>query len=154
MAFAIESFSSGKKDDSHYLKWVARLFLVSDGKVTIKFLPLSPCNESDFELFNQPDEASADKVARYRKNGGFYCLDWRNYDIQLYSSWRSGSSYTAIDVMAVPCGYQFDKASQEYDDSECNWDLQKAIEYLHVINILVYHNHGVFVEDAYGEERL
>ena len=51
----------------------------------------------------------------------------------MFGTWKNGSSYSAIDIMAVPCGYQytaFDGTVQEINDDNCNWDKDALGDYL------------------------
>ena len=66
MAFGIEYFGVGTRNDPRYIKWVARHFLIEDGKTNINYIPLHPCTEEDFTQFYPPDHASASQVKKYK----------------------------------------------------------------------------------------
>ena len=48
-------------------------------------------------------------VGDFKENSSLYCIDYVANDIDLYSSWVSGySDYSALYIMAVPCGTVFE----------------------------------------------
>ena len=92
-------------------------------------------------------------ISDFRENSSLYCVDYGATDINLYSSWISYSDYSALYIMAVPCGTEFEDLETSIRN-DCEWDQQKVFDYLTTIEVVTYYNQGVFRQDRYGDERI
>ena len=57
----------------------------------------------------------------------------------MYGSWIYGEYYTAIDIIAVPCGTEFDGDDTPIRD-DCEWNRTAALEYLGTLNAVFIYN--------------
>jgi len=82
-------------------------------------------------------------------------MDWANQKIDLFGSEASGV-YAEIDIMVMPCNMplKFLGAEDDRIGEECVADLEKQIEYLGPMNMLVYFNQETFKQEEYGEARI
>ena len=72
-------------------------------------------------------------------------MNWKELPDELFGYWRSGSDYTHIDAMLVPCASTEDKA--------CIQDKLEVKEYLGELwNMIVYHNQFRFKADGYRDK--
>ena len=42
-----------------------------------------------------------------QKKDGLFCLDWAKAKVLLKGSWKTHSTYTAIDVSVGPCTFEY-----------------------------------------------
>lgn len=76
MAFAIEHFIDGVKDDPRFLQWIMNYsFADKDGKYTAVSYPMHPCRPDEMAKFYPADYSSQKKVEKFTREGGLYCFD-------------------------------------------------------------------------------
>lgn len=125
MAIGVSNWLNGVKSDPRYLKWIVQYYEQNDkGESIIKSYPMHVCTEADYAKFHPAADDVLAKLEELKKEGGLFCLNWQEHGEQMYGTFVNGGSYTAMDVLAVPCGFQY----TAYDGSEygarddCNWD--------------------------------
>ena len=121
-----------------------------------KNYPMHRCNTYQLEKFNPPDYSSKDKIEKYKKDGGLFCFDLPPEASEIFGYWQAGSNYAALDIIAAPCGHQYEleDGTMSKVREDCNWDQQAAIDYFGTIGFLVYYNEGVFKQDDFGQHRV
>lgn len=63
LAFGIDHYKEGLKNDERYIKWIARHKLVSaEGETTWRYFPVYNCTQSDFDRFYEPALSSQRKI--------------------------------------------------------------------------------------------
>ena len=91
----------------------------------------------------EPSKTSYNKIQKFKQNGGLYCINYSLADINLYGSWIFENEYSALDIMAVPCGMQPSGFTEPIRE-DCVWDRQEALNYLGTISLIIVYNQGVF----------
>ena len=140
------------KNDERYVKWIARHQKATSGSPedrNIEYYPVRNCTDADFDKFYEPSKSSEHRIKKFRKNGGLYCIDFQNIDITLYSSWIYEEYFSAIDILAVPCGTKLPGDNAPIRD-DCEWNRDTVLEYLGTLNLVIYYNQGVFQPNKYG----
>ena len=115
------------------------------------------CTDKDYAKFNPPENEAYGKLEKIRKEGGLFCLDWTEHGHEIWGTWTNGKSYGAMDIMAVPCGYQYTAydGTVERGREDCNWDKEKLIEYLGASDYLnIYSNQSVLDMRDFGSSKL
>ena len=92
-------------------------------------------------------------IQEAKDSGGFYCIDYGSVDMNLYSSWVYSDSYTALDIIAAPCGFTFDELKEPVREDRV-WDQQETLDYLGACSLVVLYNQGIFKQDEFGENRI
>ena len=106
MAFTIEHFQEGVKDDPRFVQWILNYSSADkDGKYSIISYPMHQCRPDEMAKFYPADFSSTKKVEKFKKEGGLYCIDLPEEGLDIYGYWQSGSDYAALDILAAPCGY-------------------------------------------------
>ena len=92
---------------------------------------MHPCSKEDLELFYEPEPTSVQKVEIFKEKGGLFCFDWKSAAFDLYGTWRSDVRMTAVDIMMVPCGTQYQKPDGTVAETrdDCIWDKQETMDY-------------------------
>ena len=76
IAFALENFFDGLKDDPRFVQWIAKYsYAESDGTYHVINYPMHRCTDEEMAKFDPPDQASKVKVERYKQVRGFYCFE-------------------------------------------------------------------------------
>ena len=76
LAFGLENFYTGVKDDPRFVQWYATYNSAdSDGKSKEKNFPMHKCTDAELAKFDPPEKDSEVKVRQYIKNRSFYCFD-------------------------------------------------------------------------------
>ena len=154
LAFTIEGFLDElRKDDPRYVKYTVRTYGKRDGIKYEKIIPYHKCTEEDWALFAPPDKSSFDTIQLIKENPerGMFCFDYGE-DYQIYGNERN-QNYQRVEVIFSPCNYVHTESGYE-DDSvqpECIPELDKQIEYLGSINILLYYSQDILLARNYGE---
>ena len=156
IAIAADHFSEGVRKDPRYLQFIARLYLDTRGTVTSKYFRMYPCTEEDFEKFYPVEKRSKSMLDNYRKDGGLHCIDWQNADMEVFGSWRFDAIYQAVDIFLAPCGMSYtlhDGTEYKKDESECEWDKDKFIDYLgDTFYIKFFYNHQSFQQASFLQD--
>ena len=71
MAFALESWITGPKDNSNYVQWVLQVNHGSAEKTEFSFYPMHKCTDEEFSRFHQFNDASAAKAKKLEESGHF-----------------------------------------------------------------------------------
>ena len=101
MAWAVVDYVTGDvKDDPKFVKWYAEYIHSVNGTKTYTELKMYDCTEEDFKKFYIPDVASEQRVKKFRKNGGFKCIDWSEITL---AGTEFGSDFRTMDIMYLPC---------------------------------------------------
>ena len=131
MAFAIESWSTGRMTDPRYFKFVATLAKGSNSSdlyATDIAFEFHKCTEVDYDKFHPVDRSAVSKVEKMKQESSLYCIDWDSTDVDLYGNWASTANYQAIDIMVVPCGQELPGLDQDAQDiEECVWDKNETL---------------------------
>ena len=144
LAFAIDEYGGAVKNDERYVKWFARYITKKKGEDTkYDFFPVRNCTSEDYDKFFEPAKSSAQRIENLKEARAFYCIDYDSVDMNLYSSWIYENDYTALDVVAAPCGYSNDIFKEPVRE-DCVWDPQDILDYLGNINLVLLYNEGVF----------
>ena len=124
MAFALIDWLDGSLNDPNYIKWVARNITQNDGDFSFTFIPLDKCTDEDLSDFYPADPRAVKQMMDLHKAGGLFCLDWREIGPPLRGSWKTHSSYTAVDVAPIPCAtaYEAYNGTMMEPHAECNWN--------------------------------
>ena len=77
MAFTLQQWDGGYKDDPRYIQWTMQVTDVIDGDEKKIFYPLHKCTDEEFERFYAIEKRSAIKVAKIQADGKWMCFDWR-----------------------------------------------------------------------------
>ena len=90
------------------------------------------CTAEDYAKFNLLESEVSRKIESLRKEGGLFCLHWTELGNDIWGTWADGKGYAALDIQAVPCGYQYTAydGTVERGREDCNWDKEKLKEYL------------------------
>ena len=143
MAFAVEHFSSGYKNDAQYFKWLVAHYVQVDGVFTIMYHETHPCTEDDYEKFYEIDRRSQQKFQTLRDSNYFQCLDWAALDLDIKGSFLLDNTYSAIELLLVPCTTRVttvDGITIGGDDT-CEWDRNLARNYMgHAFSMAILHN--------------
>ena len=78
MAFTVEGYLDSKiKDDPKYVKLLARMVYITDGKAHEKVLTLHKCTDKDWSQFEEPARGMEDQINTIKNDPdrGMYCLD-------------------------------------------------------------------------------
>ena len=76
MAFGIENFAEGIKDDPRFTQWLASYSTAdSDGNYQERYYPMHKCTDSEYAKFYPPDNDSKVKIELFKKSRSFYCFD-------------------------------------------------------------------------------
>ena len=141
MAFAVEHFEEGPKTDPHYLKWVVAHSIMVNGEFSETFYETHPCTDDDFGKFYEVEKRSQQKFDQLR--GNFFCLDWESLDLKIHGSFRSDTSYSAIELLLLPCATRV-KTSDDVTiggDDICVWDQKEAATYMgDALSMKILHN--------------
>ena len=97
------------------------------------------CTEEDFAKFHPPRKSSEKRIENLEKSSGLYCINFQDIETDLYSSWIYSENYSAIDILAVPCGTVFDGDDTPIRD-DCEWNRTAALEYLGTVKLVVIFN--------------
>ena len=148
LAFGIDRYQTTSNDfqnDERYVKWFARsMTQKEDGEYKVDYLPVRKCSAEDFDRFYEPSKSSAKRFQEAKESGGFYCIDSKSIDLDLYSSWLYEDSYAALEIFAAPCGFTFDQIKEPVRE-DCIWDRQATLNYLGtIIDLVVLYNQGIF----------
>ena len=79
IAFGLDTYGRGMKNDERYVKWIARHQKATTGSPEdrdIKYFPVRYCTDADFDKFYEPSKSSEQRIKKFRKNGGLYCIDF------------------------------------------------------------------------------
>ena len=76
MAFAVEHWSQGYKDDPRYIQWAVTFQKFVDNVETLSLYPVHKCSDEEFSRFHRVEDASAIRVARLQAAGQLKCFDW------------------------------------------------------------------------------
>ena len=59
-----------------------------------------------------------------KENEGLFCIDFQTYGEDLWGTWTNGDTFSAIDILAVPCGtaYQTKNGDADGTREDCVWD--------------------------------
>lgn len=149
MAFALERSTTNEKlEDPRFVKWTAEHWSSENSIMTKHVIPMHHCTEKDFEKFHEPIEHSVNRFRQFKENGDLHCIDWKEADVAIWGD-RSSGNFGALDIMAIPCHvgmlvYPRDTPDGlgvwEEPDPECNWDKDKALEYMNDLRIIVVYN--------------
>ena len=134
LAFAAENYDTGAPlSDPRYVRWVYGVADNAGNGTNNYFYPLRKCTDDEFGRFDTPkDEVTATKVQHLQAGGNFFCLDLRKMDYDLRGSETSGTSFTALDPMLVPCASRitlFDGSVLGGHD-DCVWDKDAVEKYM------------------------
>ena len=154
IAFGIDTYSEGSKNDERFVKWVARNKIkTATGERFTHYIPIRNCTVADYAKFYEPIRSSASKVSDFKKNGGLYCLDLKDLDVSIYGSWLFDGQFSSLDLSAVPCGTQMEGDPTPIRE-DCEWDYDAAMDYLKTFNLVVLYNMGSFNQDQYGKNKI
>ena len=88
IAVGIDHFIDGIKDDPRFVQWVATYQGVDDdGNSFEANYPMHRCTPEDFEKFYPPDHDSEIKIEKLKKAGGLFCIDLKEFKVELHGSW-------------------------------------------------------------------
>ena len=104
MAVGANNFYTGDKNDMRYFKWILDYSVFSAEGSKQYYYELHPCTEEDLDKFYEPDTTSAEKIEKFKEQGGLFCFDWDSAALDLYGTWTSDVNYSAIDIKMMPCG--------------------------------------------------
>ena len=96
MAIAVENYETGWLMDRTMFKVVAMRRMataLNSFDYTDEFYELHTCTEKDFEKFSTPENKSAAKLERMKKDGALYCLDWDTVGLDVYGHWATSSDW-------------------------------------------------------------
>ena len=112
------------------------------GVRTETILPFHKCTEEDFSEFNEIAPLQKQRFEDHKEKNGFYCIDWDDDNPLLIYGYEGDSDYARLDFRLGPCN----EISFTPDiHPECNYDLEKQLEYLSsVIKLNVLHNNERF----------
>ena len=54
---------------------------------------MHPCTKKDFDKFYPIEKRSANIFESYKKDGGLYCIDWQDKDLELFGSNKVDEHY-------------------------------------------------------------
>ena len=77
--------------------------------------------------------------------------------ISIYGNQTIDSSYSVLDLMAVPCSVRESAYSGDdfYEiDPNCHYNKQEVLEWLGPYDLITYTNTATFRPHKYGEERV
>ena len=101
MAFAVVDYVYGEvKNDPKIVKWYALLVDSVDNKKSFSDIPFYERTEKYFANFYEPNLRSSGKVNKYKKSGGFMCLDWKAVELKATDY---GPNFKTIDIILLPC---------------------------------------------------
>ena len=103
MAFALENWWSGPKDDPRYVQWVIQITTGESYNDGIAFYPMHRCTDDDFSRFHQFEDSSARKAEGLLASGSLWCVD-PSHLVSLKGSWRTGEKFGAIEPSLFTCG--------------------------------------------------
>ena len=87
------------------------------------------------------------KIEKMQKKDGLFCLEWAKAKVLLQGSWKTHSTYTAIDVSVGPCTFEytaFDGTRHGFRD-DCIDDYAEVERYLgSTHNMVIFYNAGFF----------
>ena len=83
-----------------------------------------------------------------------YCIDLKSAGVSVHNSFVYNDDYSALDLIAVPCGTELegDVAKSKRDD--CVWDKEIVFEYLKMFRLNIVTNQGVFLPNEFGDSRI
>ena len=96
-------------------------------------------------------------MSNLQAEGYFYCYDWRKAGFDLTGTWRNGQTFSALEVLLVPCSSRITLGDGRKvgGDENCFWDLDEYKEYFgQEFNTLVLYNQNKFVSSEYGKTRI
>lgn len=130
MAFGVRSFDGLKTyTDPRYIKWVGRLWNVTEKGNAYSYYPLHRCSDDELTRFYDIEIAVKEQMENLHRDGGLYCLDWGGLKLDLYGSWRAHSHYNAIDIAFVPCSFKpsFSNGSSDWNRNDCVNDYKETL---------------------------
>lgn len=116
VAFGIDHWQDGIRNDPRYVKWIAVEHMRQDGQHHRIAHQLHACTEKDFDRFYPPSRDIAEEIIRWKDAKGLFCFDLEQHNIELYGTWRKAMDYKALDFMAVPCITSFEGEQDQTDD--------------------------------------
>ena len=116
------------------------------------------CTEKDFQKFYEPHQHYTERFRKLQESGALQCIDWESADLAIQGSEASGN-YITLDILAVPCHMRMDILESDggvYVDppSYCDWDYERATNYIGNVQVVVLYNQGRFQQDEYGRLRV
>ena len=155
IAFGIETYIDGLRNNPRFLKWIVRNRIVSsEGERKFIYHPVRNCTKSDFDKFYEPHKQVKHKIDSYKQNGGLFCVDLKAANIDLYSSWIYETDYSALDIMAVPCGTNPDGYDEPIRD-DCEWNRTTVMDYMgDTVDLVMLYNQGTFKQEKFGEDTI
>ena len=156
-AFAIEGYRDEQlKDDPRFVKGFAKMRGKKQGKKFEKIIPYHKCTESDWENFPPPAQSAQSSLESYLEDPdrNLYCLDQEilREEVTIWGTERDPSNYQQFQFLFTPCNYI--NSDDDFVSDECIPDLQKQIDYLGQMNLVIYYADQSFVEQSYEEETI
>ena len=78
--------------------------------------------------------------------------------MNLYGSWRTDDSYTALELGIFPCASRienYDGSSVSGGHDDCEWNQRSVEEYLELApSMLILYNQVEFNDRKFGDERV
>lgn len=159
VAFTVEGYHSrDMKNDHRYVKYLVRIFGRHKGQEYERILQYHKCTDEDWVNFAPPSKTSADswKEINSSPKRGFMCIDFEEGEnLKIYGNERN-DEYQRIEIVLVPCNYLHSHLGYRLDriHEDCVADLDKQIEYLGSIDVLLYHTEELFMQKNYGEDTI
>ena len=122
LALMVVDFVTGEvKNDPSFVKWYGEIIDSVDGKKTFSEIPMRECNEEDFSKFYEPDQRSAGRAKKYKKQGGFMCVDWSAVKLK---GTEFGTDFLTMDFTLLPCNMRetLMGATEDRIPENCNMD--------------------------------
>ena len=109
-AFAVEGFLDKElKDDTHYVKWLARLFWKKNGVEGETILPYHYCTADELDEFAPPmgDSVGLFDIFKNSPTRHLFCLDWDKLgeDLNIWGTENDELNYQRFEYVLLPCNY-------------------------------------------------
>ena len=116
-------------------------------------MPTKPCDDELYEGFYDAAATSRVNIEKFKEGKALTCVDLQGSEIDIYGTWVLSADYAALDMMAVPCGTQFEEFPHEIRD-DCIWNKTEVLEYMGLFQSQFYYNSERFQSDEFGENRI